>query len=188
MAGGRAPNVGTLQLSWARWLPISDVTGRNPDAYPGVITHCMKLIALLCLLAAVSLCGCAYGLGSGAVPPAPAPAPVAVTESTVPQPTISVAPALNVSPVPRNSANPIIGTWEWTGENNTTVVYSFMPDGTFIREDQGTGMGMATGTWLDEGGGSYKLIYDNPGYVPEHIRYYHNAGQLGNRSSYLSRA
>lgn len=96
-------------------------------------------------------------------------------------------PTLEVSPVPRSSADPIIGTWQWRGENNTIVVFSFEPDHTFSRRDEGTAMNLSTGTWTSEGSGSYKLIYDTPGYVPEHITYYKDASRLGSGSSYFSR-
>jgi hypothetical protein len=105
-----------------------------------------------------------------------------------PLPTAQALPTLEVSPVPRSSADPIIGTWRWLGENHTVVVFSFKPDGTFQRQDAGTGLGATMGTWKNEGEGSYRLVYNNPGFVPEHITYYRNAGQLGNRSGYFSRA
>lgn len=149
----------------------------------------MKLIVLVCLLAFTAVCGCTYGPGSGAVPPQAEVAPtIAAMPTAELLPTAQALPTLEPSSIPRSSADPLIGTWRWLGENNTEVVFSFKPDGTFRRQEAGTGPGITTGTWKNEGGGSYRLVYDNPGFVPEHIAYHRNAGQLDNRSGYFSRA
>jgi hypothetical protein len=144
------------------------------------------LIALALTILAVS--GCTEGFETGTNVPTIQPIPTAETIPTPePLPTAQALPTLEVSPVPRSTADPVIGTWQWLGENNTKVIFSFEPDGTFQRRDEGTGMNLSTGTWTGEGGGSYQLIYDTPGYVPEHIIYHPNVGRLGSQSNYFSR-
>ena len=150
------------------------------------------LITLALTIIAIS--GCTEGFDTGTNMPTLQPIPTVEplpTAETIPTPeplpTVQALPTLEVSPVPRSTADPVIGTWQWLGENNTKVIFSFEPDGTFQRRDEGTGMNLSTGTWSREGGGSYQLIYDTPGYVPEHITYNPNVGRLGSQSSYFSR-
>lgn len=67
------------------------------------------------------------------------------------------------------------------------MIFSFEADGTFQRRDEGTAMNLSTGSWANEGSGSYKLIYDTPGYVPEHLTYDKDVSRLGSGSNYFSR-
>jgi hypothetical protein len=98
-------------------------------------------------------------------------------------------PSPTISPVPPSSSDPIIGTWEWIGVNNSLVVYYFKPDGTFERHD--TDMGTAyTGVWERKSTETYQLIYNTPtpGIAKETVTYYPSAQRLENNQTYYTRA
>jgi hypothetical protein len=144
-----------------------------------MVDNMRRAFFIFMLLAVVAACGCVVNTDYGA--PTPEPVPTAEPLPTLP-------PAPTITPVPASSSDPIIGTWEWIGANNTLVVYSFHADGTFDRHD--TDMGTAySGVWERKGPETYELIYNTPipGIAKETVTYYPSASRLERNQTFYTR-
>jgi hypothetical protein len=148
------------------------------------------------VLAVIAACGCIEGLNDGTAAPTLAPMPTAESIPTLePFPTIPMTPTPQITPlptiarVPPSSSDPIIGTWRWIGVNNSLVVYSFLPGGTFERHDTNSGTAY-TGVWERKGSETYQLIYNTPtpGIAKETVTYYPSAQRMESNETYFTKA
>jgi hypothetical protein len=133
---------------------------------PYMVHHMRRAFFIFTVLAVIAACGCIEGLDDGTGAPTLAPMPTAEPLPTAePIPTAAplptMPPAPTSTPVPASSSDPIVGTWEWIGVNNTLTVYYFKPDGTFERHDTDRGTAY-TGVWERKDPETYQLIYNTP--------------------------
>ncbi|OPY28300.1 MAG: hypothetical protein A4E28_01619 [Methanocella sp. PtaU1.Bin125] len=149
----------------------------------------MRLLAVVFIaMATVMACGCMDSMNDGAGAPTPGamptaePVPAAPTAPSYPtaEPLPTYRPVQNITPVPPDANDPIIGTWRWSDANNNVSIYQFNADGTFQRRDEDRNMTVYLGVWERKGPDTYFLIYNTPtpGVSIETITYHPAASRM----------